>query len=102
MQKNVILGYRTILSQKENWLLPDNLPVRGHEFHYSAWDNPHPERAFLQISSPVKGVESKKEGYAEDNVIATYIHIHFGQNLQLARNFVQAASLYLDKPEQKN
>ncbi|MHC1770605.1 MAG: cobyrinate a,c-diamide synthase [Flexilinea sp.] len=101
MQKKVILGYRTIIPQKENWLLPDNLPVRGHEFHYSAWDNPHLERAFLQISSPVKGVESKNEGYAEDNVIATYIHIHFGQNLQLAGNFVHAASLYLDKTEQK-
>lgn len=99
MQEKLILGYRTGIPLHENWLYPKNTPVKGHEFHYSVWNNPSPEKAFLQISSPVAGSESTTEGYLDNNIIASYIHVHFGQNFQLAQNFVNKAAEFINESD---
>jgi cobyrinic acid a,c-diamide synthase len=83
------LGYRVVEALANNFLLPQGACTRGHEFHWSLWENPadipvwrlHPRR---------QGDSSRLEGYFRDNLVASYVHLHFAYDLQLAQNFAAA------------
>ncbi len=91
MQKKLIMGYRTIRALYENWLFPPETAFRGHEFHYSVWENPRPEGAFLETRSARTDEPPAVNGYAKNNILASYVHIHFAQNPLLAQNFIRKA-----------
>src|SRR5262249_46287874 len=38
MSRRLTLGYRLARATGDSWLLPGGETVRGHEFHYSAWE----------------------------------------------------------------
>lgn len=83
------LGYRVVESPTGNFLLPQGETTRGHEFHWSTWENPGDSPAWH--IQPRRGSEpARPDGYVNGNLIASYVHLHFAHNLQLARNFVQA------------
>lgn len=124
----VSLGYRLVESPGGNFLLAPGVTTRGHEFHWSTWElsakdegsppwqgqvikaempadssfSPHPP-AFItpawQIRPRHGESESKPEGYAHHNLIASYVHLHFAHNLQLAPNFVRACRQWLETRE---
>lgn len=81
-KKRASLGYRTVELGSDCLLGPAGTKARGHEFHYSTVD-------------PVQGgraayiVDKGDSGYQYKNCIASYIHLHFGSNPQLAHNFVE-------------
>jgi cobyrinic acid a,c-diamide synthase len=89
------LGYRIVESPTGNFLLPRGFTGRGHEFHWSTWETDHqPQDA---AHSPAWHIrprhgpgEARPSGYARGRLIASYVHLHFAHDLQLARNFVQA------------
>ncbi len=79
------MGYVEVALAHDGPLGPAGLRARGHEFHWSETEG--------DLSPPAHRVifpEDREEGYAFGNVIASYIHLHFGSNPALARNLVSA------------
>ena len=91
MADRVTLGYRRAESVAESWLAPKGTVVHGHEFHYSRWhDRPADLPSAYRLSSATRPDESWLEGASVGNVIASYVHLHFGGTPELAERFVAA------------
>jgi cobyrinic acid a,c-diamide synthase len=85
------LGYREITGAEGNFLLADNLTVKGHEFHYSTFL----QKNEIQHAYQTKSMgELKKEGYMKGNLIAGYTHFHFGSCLEIVDNFLKKCKEY--------
>jgi cobyrinic acid a,c-diamide synthase len=88
------LGYRVVESPAGNFLLPAGVTTRGHEFHWSRWEVPASQQSSLAPAwtiQPRRGDQAPQpSGYAQGNLVASYVHLHFGHTLQLAPNFVRA------------
>jgi cobyrinic acid a,c-diamide synthase len=84
------MGYREVVSLQSNPLLDKDEKARGHEFHYSNWLRPKESNNFAYAIQPRPGGEPQSEGFLKQNVLASYVHLHFASNPNLARNFVQA------------
>lgn len=78
-------GYHEIESQLSTFLFPAGRKLRSHEFHYSEWEGAPEPTAPYQI-------RERREGYYDGRILASYQHLHFGQDRELARNFVLAAA----------
>ena len=82
------LGYYTVSARKTNILANRGDEVRGHQFRYSHLKE-IPDlysRAFsLKKDSTAKPMN---EGFVYKNVLATYMHLHFGSNPGFANSFV--------------
>lgn len=87
MQKRLAaLGYREITGTQQNFLIGPGEQAKGHEFHYSTFaaeaEHPH--------AYETKGLRgTKSEGYAKDNLVAGYTHLHFASNPELAKRWVE-------------
>lgn len=85
------LGYVEITSTSDNVLGKSGWRFRGHEFHYSE----------MCQSGKLDGVEtvyllnrkdqteSRTEGFQFKNLLASYVHVHFGSNPKLAGRLVR-------------
>ncbi len=85
------LGYVTIRALVDTPLLRAGETLRGHEFHYSTWEDvpadlPHAYSARLR-----RGGAERAEGFARGDLLASYIHVHFWSEPALAGRFVDAA-----------
>jgi len=87
------LGYVEVISEKTNSLLPLGR-VRGHEFHYSELEQGNFCNDLIEsvyrVQKHVAG-ESRPEGYLYKNCLASYLHLHFGSNPEVAAALVAAA-----------
>ncbi len=85
------LGYREIKTICTSLLGPTGTLARGHEFHYSQIENCTEDKGveLLYQISEQKDNPNSYEGYKLNNVIGSYIHLHWGSNPKIARNFVQ-------------
>ena len=88
MQERLIMGYRQVTALNDSLLLNAGKKARGHEFHYSIWQHPEEIRSTAYQLTPRKGVASTSEGHVDGNLLASYVHLHFGSNTNLAGNFV--------------
>lgn len=82
------MGYVEIEAITSNIMLNKKEKARGHVFHYSRLDN-------LQenIEHCYRGSGNKLEGYSPvENLLISYIHLHFGSNPNLANNFLYNVS----------
>lgn len=91
------LGYREVTLQRDSMLGRRGAVIKGHEFHYS-------EIAGRDQKSGVRGQDTEliyavkdgtgnalqDEGYSIQNVLGSYIHIHFGSSGLIANNFIQS------------
>jgi len=92
------LGYRLVEGTAENFLLPAGAAARGHEFHWSTWDvTPTKVSPAWIVRSRRNPAQSSPAGYAHRNLVASYLHLHFAGNLQLACNFVTACQRPMTK-----
>lgn len=84
------LGYREVKFAESTPLGSAGLAARGHEFHYSeaVVDRHEPPSAY-HVSGRRPGAAGTK-GYLSGNVLASYVHLHFGSQPELARSFVAA------------
>jgi cobyrinic acid a,c-diamide synthase len=90
MAGRLTMGYRLATAARNTLLLVRGGGARGHEFHYSDWvDRPDGCPHAYEIA-PRPGEAVRAEGYARDNLLASYIHLHFASNPDLAQNFVGA------------
>lgn len=83
------LGYREVKLTENVAIGVAGTVVRGHEFHYSEiGEMPEEvERCYL-VSR--QGVTLGHEGFRIRNCLASYIHLHFGSNPEIAVTFVAA------------
>lgn len=82
------IGYRSVRARRPSPVLAAGQQVRGHEFHLSALDAPTPEHAAAYDLEETGACE----GYVSGNVLASYVHLHFGADPGLAPRFVQTCA----------
>ena len=90
--KLAALGYRHATALKPNLLAEPGESLRGHEFRYSTWvrdANMTGEAAAWDVKGTRGRVPDDGVGYVSGNLLASYLHIHFGQSRELAQRFVQ-------------
>lgn len=87
------LGYREVRFRRATPLGPAGTVARGHEFHYSEvcgqQKDPELEEAVYQARGS-RGAVPDCRAYARGNLLASYVHLHFGSNPALAENLVAA------------
>ena len=76
-------------------LLKQGETVRGHLFHWSDVDLP-PAHTAYQLTDPADGPEGFIGGPAA-NILASYLHLHFGTRPQAAENFVKNCAAWAQK-----
>ncbi len=90
-ERRLTLGYRALRALRDTPLLRAGQAARGHEFHWSVLESslPSENAAYEVVDASVR-----REGYARANLLASYCHLHFGSNPDLAPHFVRAATLW--------
>jgi cobyrinic acid a,c-diamide synthase len=88
------LGYREITLTGPGLLGPAGTKARGHEFHYSEIAGEPGDLPRLYKITARQGQEVHGEGYYIHNVLASYVHLHFGSNPEIARHLVERCQVY--------
>jgi cobyrinic acid a,c-diamide synthase len=89
--KLAALGYRHATALQANLLAEPGDSLRGHEFRYSSWvrdASVADDTAAWQVRGTRGDAPADTVGYARGNLLASYLHIHFGQRRELATRFV--------------
>ncbi len=90
-ERRARLGYATVRALVDTPLLRAGEEARGHEFHYSTWEGVPEDAPRAYVVQPRRGEGARPEGFARGNLLASYVHLHFWSNPDLARRFVSAA-----------
>jgi cobyrinic acid a,c-diamide synthase len=85
----VDFGYVTVTFTQDCLLGPRGTTIRGHSFHYSRICSGSELAASYQVDFSLSG-KQQREGFTRGNVLASYVHLHFGANPVVARHFVGA------------
>jgi cobyrinic acid a,c-diamide synthase len=83
----LVIGYREATALRDTLLTCQGEVVRGHEFHYSYLNAPL-ERVEAAYEFTARG---QVEGFAQGNILATYLHLSFSGFPLAAHRFVAAA-----------
>lgn len=94
------LGYREIEITGRTVIGQPGTVVRGHEFHYSEIPDMNASIPAMYKVASRRGGRQTVEGYQVRNTLGSYIHLHFGSQPDVARNFVAAARQYLKERTQ--
>jgi cobyrinic acid a,c-diamide synthase len=87
--KLVDFGYATVTFTQDCLLGPRGTTIRGHSFHYSRICSDCDLATSYQVDFSLSGTQ-QQEGFTRGNVLASYVHLHFGANPAVARHFVGA------------
>jgi cobyrinic acid a,c-diamide synthase len=86
----LVIGYREAAALRNTLLTRQGEIVRGHEFHYSCLDAPFArEEAAYEFTT-----RGQVEGFAQGNLLATYMHLSFSGFPLAAQRFVAAAKAW--------
>ncbi len=88
--KRMALGYIKIKALKENILMPKGFSIKAHEFHWSSLDG-NKRIDYAYTISKGDGIEEKKDGIIIRNILASYSHVHFGQDKRLVEHLINSA-----------
>jgi cobyrinic acid a,c-diamide synthase len=96
MTPTLTLGYRDAVAMTDSPLAEAGTRITGHEFHRTTV---HPRSGLLL--SPAGGAAwawrgADPEGFATDNVHASYLHLHWAARPGIARRLVAAATARVD------
>ncbi|GAW27912.1 MULTISPECIES: cobyrinate a,c-diamide synthase [unclassified Carboxydocella] len=90
-ERLVALGYYQGITLNDSIIGPVNTLVKGHQFHYSELiplDKQYPWAASLH--KPNRHSTAVLDGYAQNNIFASYLHIHWGGQPDIAYNFLSS------------
>src|SRR5512143_538731 len=92
MTKKPRLGYREILLNEACVIGDKGETCRGHEFHYSEIEAGTMSqyaggRKEIYRISDKSGEHVRDEGFRLMNTLASYVHVHFGSNPNIAQRF---------------
>ena len=101
------VGYRYIEGLKDTPIIKQNQCIRGHEFHYWEIENNLSEfdsgqaNHQMKLSSPWKikswETEYKNEGFFDEKLHASWIHLHLPSSPEVAKNFIDATQINFSK-----
>ena len=99
-KSKLTVGYRYIEGLKDTPIIKQNQLIRGHEFHYWEIENNLSELYLRKaehqkkLSSPWKikswKTEYKNEGFFDEKLHASWIHLHLPSSPEVAKNFLDA------------
>lgn len=90
------VGYVTAQALSSNVIALEGEELRGHEFHFSSTEEEaHASPAFEFTKNRTQ--EKYIAGYACNNILGSYLHIHFAGFPNAARRFVQACEDYKEE-----
>ncbi len=84
------MGYVNVKAAGDTLLLNKDQQARGHEFHYSRLvvrDDANLESCYLVDKN--RANSQRKAGYQYKKLLASYIHLHFVSNPDIAKKFCQ-------------
>ncbi|MDP9399139.1 MAG: cobyrinate a,c-diamide synthase [Actinomycetota bacterium] len=84
MTPRLTLGYREAVAAADSPLAAAGQRVRGHEFHRT--------EVSASTSPAAWRIGRRDEGFAQGNVHASYLHLHWAGQPEVARRFVTAAA----------
>jgi len=84
------LGYREITQSMATVLGPAGQVMRGHEFHYSTITGEAVDLPGVYRMTDRTGMDKAADGFVVNQILGSYIHLHFGSCPQAARHFVNA------------
>jgi len=90
-EKLAALGYRHATAVRSNLLIDAGETLRGHEFRYSTWMSEGQATeggAAWRVRGTRVEALADSAGFISGNLLASYLHVHFGQNAGIARRFV--------------
>ena len=88
MTSRLTLGYRQATALSDTITLKKGQTVVGHEFHYSQSEEKKSSPLFAMTRYGGKQNIPFLEGWSLPNLHASYLHIHFAQNIDLAKTFL--------------
>lgn len=91
------VGYVEAKSLNDNILANKGDLLRGHEFHFSSTEPIDGNFAWAFEMKKVRTGIQYKAGYAKDNILASYLHLHFIGNRQFAKKFVLQCKEFASK-----
>jgi cobyrinic acid a,c-diamide synthase len=83
------IGYREMRTLQDCLLAPQGHSLRGHELHWSEVSDGNGSVSYAYELFDPSGYRAGHEGYTSPGVLASNIHIHFGQDPQLALNLLR-------------
>ena len=84
------MGYRQGIFRRDNFLSKAGNMVYGHEFHYSKVNYLSCDDEAFPAFELVKGERSlRMDGYARDNIVASYLHINFAGQPELLQHWAE-------------
>lgn len=87
-------GYRQLMTLEDSILSPRGQFYRGHEFH---WSRIVGHNGGLKSAYQMQNAEGDLigyEGFVAPNLLASYVHLHFGQNPLLTEKLVSHCREY--------
>ncbi len=88
------LNYSLAYVTRKNLLSNAGFTLRGHEYHYSKIQDVPADAKFAYEMKIGKGISERCDGWIQNNLLASYMHIHFAYDPQIARNFIDACRRY--------
>ena len=86
-RSGLVIGYREVAALRNTLLTRKGEVVRGHEFHYSCLNAP-----FARENSAYEfTARGQTEGFAQGNLLASYLHLSFSGFPLAVQRFVTAA-----------
>ena len=86
-------GYCNARSKLDTPILKKGQEIRGHEFHYSTFQSNVDTVFDMSKTLYDKSVKKWVGGYLKNNTLATYLHVHFANDI-IAENFCQSMDKY--------
>ena len=81
-------GYHEIETLESTFLFPKGKKLRSHEFHYSVLQESVGEDSRSPLSFKIYRIQDRVEGFYDGRLLASYQHLHFGQDPELAKRLV--------------
>ncbi|MGD1804155.1 cobyrinate a,c-diamide synthase [Dapis sp. BLCC M126] len=94
MGKSLKLGYRQAITNIDTPLLAANTQVAGHEFHRSELTEvpPIPLYKMWRVDEEKNQSQVTFEGWNFYQVHASYLHLHWGNRVDIPRRFIEQGS----------
>ncbi len=89
------VGYVTATALRDSVIVSKEMTLRGHEFHFSKLVPDHEDTfPWAYDLQGTRQRESHREGYAEGNVLASYLHIAWDGNEAAAQKWLQSCQKF--------
>ena len=84
------LGYREVKTSRDSFFGSAGTVMRGHEFHWSSETFTEKQHPAFHFRTATQNGYPGKCGYINNNVLASYIHLHWASIPQAPANFANA------------